>query len=426
MVAAAVRRAIPIYGESRMSWRIKRTHEIRWLLALILCLAGGASAVGPEELDQAIERGVGYILANCDQYGRFAYVRYASADKRRGGSYNLLRHCGTIYALDMAAPVVGRPLVAPVIRRACQFLYDQLYFNGVPGQPGMKAIWDIPEKLDGRAPAGSRIVAKLGGAGLGLLALQADQRNQGMTTTAELEGLGAFVLFMQRPDGSFYARYFPDAGYDMLFFSLYYPGEAMLGLVRLYEVDRDKKWLSAAALGMRYLADTRKKTGDYLPDHWGLIASERLMAHLPELEKSPISREILIEHTIGVCKGMLSEQLLDPKSPEYGSFRKGGQTTPTAIRLEGMIAAYRLLPPEQSEIRQQILRACDLGIDFLLKAQFKEGELIGGMPRSVTEVDGEDRAAERDNERMDEVRIDYVQHALSAMLMYRAIGRDIP
>ena len=74
---------------------------------------------------------------------------------------------------------------------------------------------------------------------------------------AELQGLGRFIVFLQRSDGSFASKYRPAGGPVEDWDSLYYPGEAALGLVSLYEVDHSRQWLIAAGKALSYLARSR-------------------------------------------------------------------------------------------------------------------------------------------------------------------------
>jgi len=75
--------------------------------------------------------------------------------------------------------------------------------------------------------------------------------------------------------------------------------------------------------------------------------------------------------------------------------------------------------PEDHSDYLSIEASIHLGTEFLLRAQITEGEFAGGFPRAIKLspdwVDG----AESFNRRATEIRIDYVQHALSAMIQYR-------
>ena len=97
----------------------------------------------------------------------------------------------------------------------------------------MLAVWSEPEVNR----SGKPLQAKLGGTGLGLVALLSLENIQpGFTPLADLQALGRFTVYMQKEDGSFYSKYIPSAGgrWDE-WQSLFYPGEAALGLLMLYQ-----------------------------------------------------------------------------------------------------------------------------------------------------------------------------------------------
>lgn len=430
-------------------------------------------------LQRGIDLGVGYILRNCDESGQFAYVRYADPERKVRPQYNLLRHCGAVYALGMAAKAQPQRVeaIAPATRRACEFLRKNGFLAPVPGAKDTIAIWEIPGSLTSRPPAGAPVVAKLGGAGLGLLALLADFHLQTAATPGglppaqreqklqEMRSLARFILLLQESNGRFVSRYILGKGHDDSFESLYYPGEAMLGLLELYRIDCDRQWLEASAAGMKYLCQSRARTGEYPADHWALLATAKLRGVLPELPNAPLTQEQLLEHARTICRVMIAQQRLNPSDAAFGAFAVNGTTCPTSIRVEGMLGAYAALPADDP-LREPVRRSCDLALQFLCAAQIPQGAVAGGMPRAVVRLpeapakkggadsdewpetrqspqpgaqgaagkagekaaarqaeeddDAQGRNAARENARMGEVRIDYVQHALSAMLMRAA------
>ena len=62
------------------------------------------------------------------------------------------------------------------------------------------------------------------------------------------------------------------------------------------------------------------------------------------------------------------------------------------------------------------------GMAFLLNSQVRTGPYAGGIPRGVrTYPDDGSGSLRTFNQRVTEIRIDYVQHALSAMIQYREL-----
>ncbi len=120
----------------------------------------------------------------------------------------------------------------------------------------------------------------IGAAGLGLAAFAAVDRTRPNTVPLDqLQALGRFVLFLQKPDGGFYSRYLAGKGLDRDWQSLYYPGEATLGLVSLYELDKSREWLIAASRALARLAEDRAGPQEVPPDHWALIAMAEFLPY---------------------------------------------------------------------------------------------------------------------------------------------------
>jgi hypothetical protein len=232
--------------------------------------------------------------------------------------------------------------------------------------------------------------------------------------------MGKFLLYMQKADGSFYSKYIPEkSGKDDSWTSLYYPGEAALGLLMLYEKDPSLDWLQAATNAVAYLAQKREGEKEVEADHWALLATARL---LPVYERcrQPVPRETILRHAVQICESILNRRPRNYRDTEdYGCFTNDGRTTPTAIRLEGLLAVWRFLPDEYTILRERMRVAIDAGIQFLIRSQVGSGEYAGGIPRAVRSLPESHPGFNKSfNRRVTEVRIDYVQHAVSAMLQY--------
>jgi len=181
----------------------------------------------------------------------------------------------------------------------------------------------------------------------------------------------------------------------------------------------------SAARALAYLARSRENETDVPADHWALLATARLLA-LEQSDGLPVSRELLINHAVQICDTMLRNQIDYPWSSRYnGGFSADGRTTPTATRLEGLQAALTFLPPDHAT-RERIEAAVPRGISFLLRTQVNEGEFIGAFPRAIGKIDAFIHNTDGFNRRVTEVRIDYVQHALSALIQYLALVNDKP
>lgn len=340
------------------------------------------------------------------------YVVNPHAPVQSSARYNVLRHAGAIYA--MAQHQEHRPETAllAALKRAAGYLVS-CCIGPVPDHHGMEAVWTRPEITGRDRP----VLAKLGGAGLALTALAATQRLAPDTERRDhLQALARFVLFMQKADGSFYSRYVPSSGGRQdEWVSLYYPGEAALGLLSLYDLDPRLDWLAGAAHALHYLARSRRDAVTAPPDHWALIATAKLLS-LADDAPGLVDRPLLLRHAGQVSRGMLAEQ--ETAAGAFpGAFTADGRTTPTATRVEGLLAVRDLFDTVDPALAVRIDEALRRAMTFLRRAIIRQGPLAGGVPRAMAPMP-DDGTPEREafNRRAGEIRIDYVQHTLSALL----------
>ncbi len=365
--------------------------------------------VDREQLDRAIDLAGEYLIRACGDDGQFVYRAHLNPGVEQPRDYNMLRHAGAIYALGMYREWQSEPSAGPAMVRAVGFLRDEA-LAPLEGQKDVMAVWSPAE-----SGSSSMFEAKLGGAGLGLVALASAERfRSGTTPLDEMRGLGAFILYMQKPDGGFFSKYIPlQGGRSDTWTSLYYPGEAALGLLMLYQVDPQPQWREGAERALAYLARCRRNQAVVEADHWALLATARLF-ELAEQEKWKIDRAGLIYHAAQICQQML-EDMPDtmPSGATAGCLTTDGRTCPTATRLEGMQAVLPLLATECAPMCTRMISAIDAAIAFLVRTQVPSGPYAGGIPRSAILI-------MQEADRCQEVRIDYVQHALSAMLQYHS------
>ncbi|MFC2083500.1 hypothetical protein ACFLS9_00430 [Bacteroidota bacterium] len=368
----------------------------------------------PDDIEKSIELAAKYLEKATKANGMFEYRINMDPSIQLSEKYNILRHAGSIYAMYMYYKMFPDENIYSAIERAGRYLRDDAILP-IQGEDGMSGIWSIPE-----VNKNSDILqVKLGGVGLGLVALISIENIQpGFTSLSDLRALGRFLVYMQKEDGSFCSKYIPsEGGRQDKWTSLYYPGEAALGLSMLYEKDPSKIWLETAYKTLEYLARIRENETNIPADHWALLATEKILS-LKNLNELLMSRTLLIRHAIQICERMLQDQVNDPKRWEYdGGFAEDGRTTPTATRLEGLLAALSFLPPNNS-IVEHIESSVDRGMNFILRSQIREGTYVGAIPRAIAPLSGSSSKVKNFNQRATEVRIDYVQHALSAMIQY--------
>ncbi len=385
------------------------------LFILAFLASSCANRTIPEnELDQFIKDATDFMLESTLPSGQFIYRINMNPDVTVNPSYNMLRHAGATFALTMSYDYSPNDQILSAMLSSTSFLIDSTV-GPIPDTTGILTVWSIPSIV------GSNKVfqSKLGGAGLGLISLASTERIQpGSIPNEVMTGLGNYILYSQKEDGSYYSKYIPGrGGLNDEWTSLYYPGEAALGLMLLFELDGNKKWVTSAAKTIEYLADSRKGDLDVPADHWALMASEKLMELPPD--ECPIPQDIIVDHAIQVCKSILKSQVMESDNPDFiGGFADDGRTTPTATRLEGLLAAQMFIP-DSHPIQRDIQFAIHEGIRFLLNNRISGGFYKGGMPRAAGYKDESESGAKKFNRRVTEIRIDYVQHALSAVIRYK-------
>jgi hypothetical protein len=360
----------------------------------------------PSLLLEAATLGGAYLARSVDGQGRFVYL-YDAARDHHSEEYNVLRHAGAVYAMLELYEVTRDQALLEAAARALDYLVAQIR----PCTLDATSYYCLVENDE----------IKVGGHGLALLALST---YAGITGSKKhlgvMQGLAGWLAKLQEPNGNFRAhKVMFGSGALTPFQSLYYPGEAIYGLTALYEIDKNPRWLVVARRVARYVVDVRDRgvATEQLPnDHWFLYGIDRLYRQ----RKDPA----LLDHAMKVAAAIIGAQNRAPLFPDWvGSYYVPPRSTPAATRSEGMVAAYHLAEdfvggPRAAEILANIL----LATHFQLATQIREESMM--YLRNPRRALGGFRGA-FDNY---EVRIDYVQHNISALLGLREIllGREPP
>lgn len=393
-----------------------------WMAVLSFALFSGAcrghdtTAAGrAQTAKQAAAMAADHLVGRTMKSGMFVYRTNMNPAVSVAPRYNILRHAGTIYGMAMYDGAWPDEKVRSAMLRAGSYLRDEAV-SPVPETDGkVLAVWSRPEVDKGGAP----LQAKLGGAGLGLTALLSIEKiHPGFTPVEQLRSLGRFILYMQKPEGNFYSKYVPSAaGRQDIWESLYYPGEAALGLAMLYEKDPDPAWLEGAVRALTFLAKSRQGAAKVPEDHWALIATERLFALQPPVMQEE-TRQLLTAHAAQICASMLNRYEGGRKpGGDKGLFATELSVTQVACTLEGLLSALAVIPADHA-LRPRMESAVKDGVAFLMGVQVTEGEYRGAFPRMASGARPGAQGQAAVDSRATEVRIDYTQHALSALVRY--------
>ena len=229
------------------------------------------------DLDEAIEHAHTYLNKQILSDGKFIYRKHIDPHKYLEPEYNILRHMGSIYSLILMNDYKQGSMDIEKVGNSIQFIKDNS-FEKI--NDNMMGIWSTAE-LSG--DKGMIDQMKLGSAGLVLVGfVPLVNKMPGLISNDLLKQIGNTVLHMQKPDGSFYSKMYKDGSFEKDWISLYYPGEAVFGLVELFRVTQDKKYLDAGVKALLYLEKSRRNLSikDMPSDHWALIASSKLLENI--------------------------------------------------------------------------------------------------------------------------------------------------
>ncbi|MEK7485796.1 MAG: hypothetical protein AABZ60_15855, partial [Planctomycetota bacterium] len=223
-----------------------------------------------ESLELSLKLGMQYLVSVCDAQGKFRYQTHLDPQVQFAPKYNILRHSGSLYAMASYLKKIPEESAKQALLRAAHYLKKN-FIAPIPKHPDLLAVWSLPE-IEGD---GDPLQVKLGGTALGLLALLHVEEISPKTTSLEdLQALGRGIEFMQKAEGSFYSKYLPQEGVKSdEWNSLYYPGEAALALISLYEKDPQSHWLESSEKAIAFLARLRVSQQSVDPDHWALLAT---------------------------------------------------------------------------------------------------------------------------------------------------------
>ena len=357
----------------------------------LMVVRGSVPVTDPDRASLIVSArsGGNYLLRMHKPDGSFHYSYNALDNRSSRRSYNILRHAGATLSLFELYGVTRDSRYLEAARRAVEFLKTRFRASDKRG------LYVLDN--DGKA--------KLGANGL---ALQALVRQMALDPpSADVESarrLANHIVNMQARDGSF-RSYHPVRGDEPNgSVSLYYPGEAILGLVQLHAVNGDRRFLLAARRGADYLVAFQRRSDSLPPDAW-------LMQALEVLLKTGRNRNY-VSHVLALADAMMAEQYTEADPVGYaGGFRPGSpRSTPAASRAEGMLAAYRVAISTGDSRAPRIAAALKASARFQLSQQFnlansfflpKPDRAAGGFRASLTSM---------------RIRIDFVQHNISSLL----------
>ncbi|NJP37425.1 hypothetical protein [Alkalicoccus luteus] len=355
-----------------------------------------------EKLEYAVKlASSNYFKHAVDANGRITYAYHPHTDSEADG-YNILRHAGTAYSMLELYEWNRDQDILDAAARALEYLTSFSHEHTINGI----AVNVIVEED----------LIKLGGNGLAIVACAKYTQVTGDRKYVPfMQSLATWMEELQRdaPRFSIHKQEY-STGKVWDFESRYYPGEAILAMVRLYETDGDSRWLDYAEKETRYLIEVRDREADKatIPhDHWLLYGIYNLYQYRP--------LAIYRSHAFFIADAITESQFTDPDEVSremLGYFHMDNprpRSTPAACRSEGLGAASRLADQVKDRDRaRRYRRSIHQAISFQLQMQLYPESVLYFPNKSLS------LGAFRGNLRNWELRNDYTQHNISSILSY--------
>ena len=359
------------------------------------------------KIHNSIIYALAYVNENMLDNGRFIYIRNIK-DKYHVNKtvYNTANHARMLYSLYLCEKELKIDGLSQRRRTSAKYFVDR-YVK--PLGFGRYAVVSDPEEENLKCEK-----AKLSATAMALVAFS-DLRSENIIPDEVFEGMGQFLLFMQMKNGQFYNFYDIENGGIGENYNLNYTGDAPLVLLYLYEFNPKKKWLNTTKKGLIFLANMRKNRKEVQFDYSAMLATEKLFK---TKDNGLTDDEIVLlkSHLIKMAEQVIPKQIVNKDEQYYGALIDNIKPLNISCIVEGLIATYNCV--DDDILRMRIMKSIDTGIKFLRLVQIQKGPLKGGFPSSADWKEiGVPKAASL-------VRMDTVQHALAACVMFQNMFKE--
>ncbi len=213
-----------------------------------------------------------YLTMQLDEHGRFVYGVYPVYHKVLPG-YNILRHASTIWSMMCAYRITQDKFTLNQIELALGYLVKHTFYKYKMDRSAENTAFVAD--LDKRE-------VKLGANAVSILIMTEYMDVTGSDKYRKLcveLGNGILELFDHETGEFFHVLNIPDLAEKEKMRTVYYDGEAVFALARLYSLTRDERWLDAAKTAVdRFIRDNYTKHRD----HWVAYAMNEITKYCPE------------------------------------------------------------------------------------------------------------------------------------------------
>ncbi|MFG6668000.1 hypothetical protein ACGK9R_12965 [Halomonas sp. HNIBRBA4712] len=222
----------------------------------------------PEITRTLIERASRFLADQVEPSGRFIYGLHPCFDRQVNG-YNTLRHASSIYSMLEAWEVTQSETLKRAIDAALSHLTQRL----------LKRFEHRGEQVAYLLEDNGEI--KVGGSGVTLLALSKYTELTGdRQYLALMEAVALGIRQCQLESGGFnHVLNATDLSVKEAFRIIYYDGEAAFGLMRLYGLTKDARWLAVVERAFEYFIEKEHWRAH---DHWLSYCVNELTLYRPD------------------------------------------------------------------------------------------------------------------------------------------------
>ena len=223
-----------------------------------------------KEVQNLIKKSTYFLVDQVKADGKFEYG-YFSAFAKRIGTYNILRHSSSLYSMAEGYEILRDDRIITVVEKGIEYLIRQaiVYKN------------DMEEETAFVVDHANKKEIKLGSNATAILAMTKYMEMTKNDKYLEVaQALARGIIQMKTLSGGFmHVLNYPTFEIKDLYRIIYYEGEAVFALLRLYAIDKNELWLTEVKASFEYFI-----ANDYWKhhDHWLSYAANELTIYEPE------------------------------------------------------------------------------------------------------------------------------------------------
>lgn len=222
------------------------------------------------ETEELIQKSTYFLVNQLKDDGKFHYGYFASYS-RSINTYNILRHSSTLYSMVEGYEMIQDPTIIQAVKKGLDYLIREAIVYRVNKDEKNAYVVDFANHNE----------IKLGACATAILAMTKYMEITNTDTYLEIsQALARGILEMKTADDGFNHVYtYPDYTLKDTHRIIYYDGEAVLALLRLYALDKNEQWLSEAKKSFNYFI-----ANDYWKnhDHWLSYAANEITLYDPQ------------------------------------------------------------------------------------------------------------------------------------------------